>query len=144
LGDAQSEDPETPKTYAKVTDLRSVGDGCYMVVYTWLYTRGEILADMETDAGIPEELRGNLNQRWPESADYDYMFSTNRTVTLWDTAICLAPDHVVSRIHDSLVYITRPSECWILDINDFRVRWMEKIVELEVPLTPPGSRGSDS
>lgn len=109
LGDTQSEDPEDPKAYAKVSDLRSVGDGRYMVVYTWLYTRDEVLADMETEAGIPEELSENLKQRWPENADYDYMFSTNWTVTLWDTAICLAPDTWLRR-YVTARSITRPSE----------------------------------
>lgn len=121
--------------YAKVSDLRSLGDGRYMVVYTWLYTREEIMAEFQIDNGLPEHLRKNLEKRWPEDAHYHYMFSTNRTVTLWDTAISPASEAVVSRVCYSSVYSTTPSTRWIWSVENPRFHWMKKILNLNVSQT---------
>jgi hypothetical protein len=121
-------DPEDdPQCYARVSDLRSLDDGRYMVVYTWLYTRAEILADLETGAGIDQDDLDMLKETWPSRAPFRYMLSTNRTVTLWDTAITHAPAPVGSSICDRSIYVTRPEERWIADINDPEVGWMRSI-----------------
>ncbi|KAL4883379.1 nucleoside phosphorylase domain-containing protein [Aspergillus karnatakaensis] len=129
-----SQNPDDSKAYAKVTDLRAVGDGRYMVVYTWLYTREEIIEDMETGDGDLDACHANLEERWPKDAEYEYMFSTNRTVTLWNTAISLAPEDVQAKICDSYVYITKitaPSERWIEEIGAYRVRWLQRILQMD-------------
>ncbi|KAL6228853.1 hypothetical protein BDW75DRAFT_226121, partial [Aspergillus navahoensis] len=119
--------------YAKVTDLRDLKDGRFMVVYTWLYTREEISEEYTGNNGVSLHLQENLEQRWPETAEFGYMLSSNRTVTLWDTAICRAPEEVASRICDSFVYLTTPSKNitrnrWIYSVKDPRVRWLANIL----------------
>ncbi|KAL2838353.1 hypothetical protein BJX68DRAFT_272684 [Aspergillus pseudodeflectus] len=128
--DSEDDAEDDPKAYAKVSDLRSLGDGWYMVVYAWLYTRAEILADLERRAGIDQGDLDMLKEKWPSAAPFQYMLSTNRTVTLWDTAITRAPASVVSRICDSSIYVTRPSVRWIADINDPEIEWMRSIFDM--------------
>ncbi|KAL3455866.1 hypothetical protein BJX64DRAFT_54243 [Aspergillus heterothallicus] len=120
--DSEDDFDEDPKAYAKVSDLRCLGDGRYMVVYTWLYTREEILAELPSKEGL-----AMLQTNWPETAPFDYMLSTNRTATLWDTAITRAPESVVSRICPTSVYVTRRFERYIADIDDERLEWMREI-----------------
>ncbi|KAH8431691.1 uncharacterized protein LDX57_009345 [Aspergillus melleus] len=121
---------EQPDGYAKVSDLRSLENGRYMVTYTWLYTREEIMAEFQTEDGFPPHLRKNLEQRWPEDAHYHYMISTNRTITLWDTAVSLAPEEVVSRVCYSSIYSTTPTKRWIWSVENPGFRWMRKILAL--------------
>ncbi|KAJ0422926.1 hypothetical protein BJY00DRAFT_279104 [Aspergillus carlsbadensis] len=128
--DSEDDSEGDPEAYAKVSDLRSLEDGRYMVVYTWLYTRAEIIADLETRAGISQDDLDMLKGRWPTTAPFRYMLSTNRTVTLWDTAITRAPASVVSSICDSSIYVTRPLERWIADINDPKIGWMRSIFDM--------------
>jgi hypothetical protein len=117
--------------YAKVSDLRNLNDGRYMVAYTWLYTREEVIAELQTEDGLPERFREHISRRWPINADYRYMFSTNRTVTLWDTAISRAPEEVTSRICYSSIYSTTPSTRWIWSVDNPRFRWMKKILDMD-------------
>jgi hypothetical protein len=98
-----------------------------MVGYTWLYTRAEILADLKTRKGIDQDDLDMLEEEWPTAAPFRYMLSTNRTATLWVTAITHAPDPVASSICDSSIYVTRPSERWIADIDDPEVGWIRSI-----------------
>jgi hypothetical protein len=125
---------ETPsRGYAKVTDLRKLEDGRFMVVYTWLYTRKEILEEYTGKDGVPPHLQENLDQNWPADSEFNYMLSSNRTVTLWDTALCRAPESVTSKICDSFVYVTTPSRKvrpgrWIYSVRDAKVKWLENIL----------------
>ncbi|KAL3483020.1 hypothetical protein BJX62DRAFT_245312 [Aspergillus germanicus] len=128
--DIKSDPEDDPHCHAKVSDLRSLDDGRYMVVYTWLYTRAEILADLETGTGIDQDDLDMLKETWPSAAPFRYMLSTNRTITLWDTAITHAPAPVVSSICDSSIYVTRSEERWIADINDPEVGWMRRIFNM--------------
>jgi hypothetical protein len=122
---------ERSEGYAKVSDLRSLDDGRYMVAYTWLYTREEVIAELQTENRLPERFRKHISQRWPIDADYRYMFSTNRTVTLWDTAISKAPHEVTSKICYSSIYSTTPSTRWIWSVDNPRFRWMKRILDMD-------------
>jgi hypothetical protein len=122
---------ERSEGYAKVSDLRSLDDGRYMVAYTWLYTREEVVAELQTEDGFPERFRKHISRRWPVNADYRYMFSTNRTVTLWDTAISRAPEEVTFKICYSSIYSTMPSTQWIWSIDNPQFRWMKKILDMD-------------
>jgi hypothetical protein len=113
--------------YAKISDMRSLEDERYMVVYTWLYTREEVQEEFETDGIIPEILRKNLDKRWPVDATFQYMLSTNRTVTLWDTAISRASREVVDSLCHSSIYSTTPSTRFIWSMNSRRFKWMKAI-----------------
>ncbi|KAL4936176.1 hypothetical protein BDV06DRAFT_205516 [Aspergillus oleicola] len=126
-----SNSPISRAPYAKVTDLRSVGDGRYMIVYAWLYTRDQVLEEI----GRHQKARlENINKKWPQDSQYKYILSTNRTVTLWDTVIELAPGDVVRGIHRDIVYVTmdlKKSYRYISDITKKQVKWMKEILELE-------------
>jgi hypothetical protein len=122
--EADSED------YAKISEIRRQEDGRYLVVYTWLYTREEVQAELQTDGNIPDVLRKNLNQRWPADATFQYMLSTNRTITLWDTAISPAPRDVVESLCHFSIYSTTPSARCIWSVNSPRFKWMKKIHDL--------------
>jgi len=125
----EGEDPDDdPKAYAKVSDLRCLGDGRYMVVYAWLYTREEIVAELKTRTGVVEKRDlAMLRKKWPMRAKFRYMLSTNRTVTLWNTAITTAPPSVVANVCGTSVYVTRRLERYIADIKDERLEWMRGI-----------------
>lgn len=72
---------------AKVSDIRCLDDGRYVVVYTWLYTREQIIEELEVDGKLSLRDRAHLDRMWPLGDRYRYILSTNRTITLWDTAI---------------------------------------------------------
>ncbi|EED14479.1 hypothetical protein TSTA_106890 [Talaromyces stipitatus ATCC 10500] len=118
------------KSYAKISEIRRLDDGRYVVVYTWLYRREEVQAEFETDGIIPRLLRRNLDKRWPADATFQYMLSTNRTITLWDTAISRAPRDVVESVCHSSIYSTTPSTRYIWSVNSPRFKWMKKIHDL--------------
>jgi hypothetical protein len=99
--------------------------------HSWLYTREEVIAELQTEDGLPERFREHISRRWPINADYRYMFSTNQTVTLWDTAISRAPEEVTSRIYYSSIYSTTPSTRWIWSVDNPRFRWMKKILDMD-------------
>jgi hypothetical protein len=41
-----------------------------MVAYIWLYTREEVVAELQTEDGFPERFRKYISWRWPVNADY--------------------------------------------------------------------------
>lgn len=132
LGDIVKVCLETDREdYAKISEIRCLEDGRYMVVYTWLYTREEVLAEFEANGTIPDFLRKNLDQRWPANATFRYMLSTNRTITLWDTAISRAPRVVIESLSHHFIYSTTPSKRFIWSVNNPRFNWMKKIRDLE-------------
>jgi hypothetical protein len=122
---------EEREDIAKVSDIRRLDDGRYVVVYTWVYTREQVAAELETDGVLPERRRKNLDQRWPADAHYRYMMSTNRTITLWDTAISRAPYEVTARLCHSSIYSTTSSERRIWSVENPRIKWARKILELD-------------
>lgn len=117
--------------YAKVSEMKHLEDGRYMVVYTWLYTREEIRAEFEIDGTVPDLLQKNMDERWPANATFRYMLSTNRTITLWDTAISRAPRDVIESVSHRFIYSTTPSKRFIWSVNHARFNWMKKICDLE-------------
>ncbi|KAL3712530.1 hypothetical protein TMatcc_001229 [Talaromyces marneffei ATCC 18224] len=117
--------------YAKIIEIRRLEDGRHMVVYTWLYTREEIQTEFEIDGTLPDLLQKNLDQRWPANATFRYMLSTNRTITLWDTAISRAPRDVIESLSRRFIYSTTPSKRFIWSVNNPRFNWMKKICDLE-------------
>ncbi|CRG92698.1 hypothetical protein PISL3812_09763 [Talaromyces islandicus] len=118
------------ESYAKISDIRGLDDGRYMVVYTWLYTREEVQEEFETDGIIPEVLRKNLERRWPADATFQYILSTNCTVTLWDTAISRAPSEVVESLCHSSIFSTTRLTRAIWSMNSPRFKWMKVIHNL--------------
>lgn len=116
---------------AKVSDVRWLDDGRFVVVYCWLYTREEILDELHVDGAIPSSALANLNQMWPPHVPYKYMLSTNRTITLWDTAIDRALQKVSFGLCYSAIYSTTPTSRRIWSIENKRFQWMKKILHYE-------------
>lgn len=90
----------------------------------------QIIAEFQIENGFPQHLLKNLEQMWPEDAQYHYMISTNRTITLWDTAVLLALEEVVSRLCYSSIYSTTPTKRWIWSVENSGCRWVRKILAL--------------
>ncbi|KAL2217281.1 hypothetical protein M432DRAFT_617428 [Thermoascus aurantiacus ATCC 26904] len=120
-----------PEEYAKVSDLRRLEDGRFVVVYTWLYTRQDIESELQIDGALSENFHQHLDQRWPTQSAYKYMLSTNCTITLWDTAIRRAPNHVTDKICQTSIYSTTPSARKIWSANNPSFKWMKQIFALE-------------
>jgi hypothetical protein len=115
-------------SFAKVSDIRFLGDGRYTVVYTWLYTREQVAEELEVDGTVPPCSRAHLDKMWPLGDRYEYMLSTNRTITLWDTAISRAPEGVASALCYSAVYSTTPTSRRIWSVENSRFKWMKRIL----------------
>lgn len=119
--------------YAKVSDIRHLGDGRFAVVYAWLYTRKDVISEFLVDGKLSRESRRHINHNWPHDAHYSYMVSTNRTITLWDTAIRAAPKYVLNEICQELVYRTTPRMRRMSSIHDRPMKWMKEILNLPCP-----------
>lgn len=130
-GDIVNVDTGHSTAFAKVSDIRSLDDGRFVVVYCWLYTREDILDELKIDGALPSSALANLNQMWPPGVRYSYMLSTNRTITIWDTAIERVPPEVSFSLCYSAVYSTTPTSRRIWSIDNKRFRWMKKILHLE-------------
>lgn len=126
-------DVDTGK-YAKVSEIRHYDEKRYVVIYTWLYTREEVETELRTRDGIMPESQRYLDRKWPSDARYKYMFSTNRTVSIWDTAICLAPKEETDKICYHQIYETTPSARRIWNVENRGFKWMRQIVQLEATL----------
>ena len=50
----------------------------------------------------------HLDRMWPLKVRYKYMLSTNRTITIWDTAIERVPDSISKSLCYSAIYSTTP------------------------------------
>ena len=116
--------------YVKVSDIRHLDDGRFVVVYTWLYTRKDIISELLLDGKFSREDQHYINQNWPYDAQYRYMVSTNRSITLWDTAIRPAPKHVFNETCQDFVYRTISCMRRISPIHDRSVKWMKEMLEL--------------
>lgn len=69
-GDVVSVDVGHGRGYAKVSDLRSINDGRYIVVYTWLYTRDEVDEELQVDGNLSPSSRAHLDKMWSSKARY--------------------------------------------------------------------------
>ena len=120
-GDIVNVDTGHSAAPAKVSDVRWLDDGRFVVVYCWLYTREEILDELQIDGAISAPALANLDQMWPPSVPYKYMLSTNRTITLWDTVIERAPHEVSFSLCYSAIYSTTPTSrrIWSIEKNGF-------------------------
>jgi hypothetical protein len=126
--------------YAKISEMRQLDDGRVLVVYTWLYTRAEVENELQMDGEVPSVLRRHLDQCWPIHAGYRYMLSTNRTITLWDTAVERAPHEVTGNLSATSIYSTTASSRHIWSVRNSKFRWMRHILELH----PDHSEAGDS
>lgn len=123
--------------FAKVSELCPFHSDQFAVVCVWLYSREEIAEDLIRNNISSDKTSWHLlNERWSsEQGRYDgdeYMLSTKRTIALWDaTVIKCAPDAVATKICQSFIYNTDPSERSICDVNDPTWRWMKKILTLK-------------
>lgn len=122
--------------FAKVSDLRRLPDGRYVVVYAWLYTRGEICREFERGGVLTPRSRNHINKMWPLDTSRKFMLSTNRTITLWDTAIAKAPENVTAGVFDDKIYSTTARSRRIVNVNDSHFKWMKEILRMK-----PGERG---
>lgn len=129
-GDVVNVDTGHKSAPAKVSEIRSLGNGRFVVVYCWLYTRQDVLEELKVDGCVPSSATAHLNQMWPTGARFRYMLSTNRTITIWDTAIGHVPQEVLLDICHSAIYSTTPTSRRIWSVENKRYRWMKKILHL--------------
>lgn len=120
--------------YAKTSEMRRLNNVRYGVIYTWLYTREGVEPELQIGSLLSKEFRKSLDRWWPTNAPYRYMFSANRTVTLWDTAISQAPEEAITKICYSSIYSTTIFTRWVWSVDDTRFRWMKRIVKLDAPI----------
>lgn len=73
----------------------------------------------------------HLDKMWPLKARYKYMLSTNRTITLWDTAIERAPGSTLESLCYSAIYSTTPRSRRIWSVENTRFKWMKRILLLD-------------
>jgi hypothetical protein len=59
--------------FAKVSDLRSLPDGRYVVVYAWLYTRDEIAQELQVNGKLPLHTEVHLDRMWPVNSEHKFM-----------------------------------------------------------------------
>ncbi|KAJ5263153.1 hypothetical protein N7478_010758 [Penicillium angulare] len=130
-GDIVNVDTGHSTAPAKPSEIRSLGDGRFVVVYCWLYTREDILGELKIDGAVPLSALANLNQMWPPGVRYSYMLSTNRTISIWDTAIERVPPEISSSLCYSAIYSTTPTSRRIWSIDNKRFQWMKRILHLE-------------
>lgn len=109
--------------YAKATEMKRYDERRYIVVYTWLYTREEVGSELQIGGVMPDSFQKYLDRKWPGSACHKYMFSTNRTLSIWDTVICRAPKEVRAKICDDAIYQTTQTERKILSKKYHGMNW---------------------
>lgn len=117
--------------YAKVSELRRLSDGRYVIVYAWLYTRSQIARELEVDAKLPAHALLYLDTMWPPNAAHKLMLSTNRTITMWDTAIAKAPQSITTSICQYAIYNTTTLLRQIVSVDHPRFHWMRNILTMK-------------
>ncbi|KAJ5902764.1 hypothetical protein N7495_003292 [Penicillium taxi] len=117
--------------YAKVSDLRHLSDGRYVVVYAWLYTRNEIARELEVDARLPAHALVHFDSMWPPNTEHKLMLSTNRTITIWDTAIAKAPKKIATSICQYAIYNTTPLSRRIVRVDHPNFQWMREVLTMK-------------
>ncbi|KAJ5799034.1 uncharacterized protein N7503_006539 [Penicillium pulvis] len=116
---------------AKVSDLRRLSDGRYIIVYAWLHTRNEITRELEVDSKLPAHALVHLDSMWPPNAAHKLMLSTNRTITIWDTAIAKAPKKIRTSICQYAIYNTTPLSRRIVSVNRPKFEWVRAILTMK-------------
>lgn len=111
--------------YAKVSNLRCLGDGRYIIVYMWLYTRYEITQELQVNGRMSPNAKTHINKMWPANSRDQYILSTNRTITLWDTAIEKAPAVIANSLCRDAFYSTTSKSRRIVEVCDPRYKWMK-------------------
>lgn len=114
------------QNYAKVSDLRRLNDGRYIIVYMWLYTRYEIAQELQVNGKMSPNAETHINKMWPADSRNQYILSTNRTITLWDTAIEKAPAVIVNSLCQDAFYSTTSKSRRIVEVGNPRYKWMKK------------------
>jgi hypothetical protein len=66
--------------YARVSDMRHLDDGRYVVEYMRLYTREEIEKELQKDPVLPECFQEHLDQRWPTHAHYKFILNGGHSI----------------------------------------------------------------
>lgn len=120
--------------FAKISDMRRGDDGRHVFVYTWLYTRDEVVEEFREGGDMSERSRKYLGRMWPAEAPYKYMFSTGRIVTVWDHALKRASEEVTSQICMERIYNQHKRQ--IFSVDEPGQLWMKRILELEPPELP--------
>ncbi|KAJ9651635.1 hypothetical protein H2201_009268, partial [Coniosporium apollinis] len=115
---------------AKIIEMRDLEDGRYMVVFAWYYTRADIKRELKPKRRRSKQLCNSLDRYWPPNAPYEYMLSTDRIITLWDTVQRKAPSDVLNAICADAFYIITGSKREVCESSDPRYKWMEKILDL--------------
>ena len=115
---------------AKVSEIKGLSDGRWLLVLFWYYTRREIEEELKVGCKIPGYHRDHLERLWPSNAQYTYMLSNNRTITMWDTAQRKATPEVMQMISTDSVYITTNSIRRIYEKSELDSRWMKDILDL--------------
>ncbi|KAJ9653448.1 hypothetical protein H2201_009141, partial [Coniosporium apollinis] len=95
---------------AKIIEMRDLEDGRYVVVFAWYYTRADIKRELKPKRRRSKQLCNSLDRYWPPNAPYEYMLSTDRIITLWDTAQRKAPSDVLNAICADAFYIITGSK----------------------------------
>jgi hypothetical protein len=67
---------------AKISSIKSLPDGRWLLVLVWYYSRPEIAQEFNVGRKIPKDRREHLNRFWPADAPYTHMLSNNRTITM--------------------------------------------------------------
>jgi hypothetical protein len=111
--------------YAKVSDLRRLGDGRYIVVYMWLYTRDEIAQELQLNGRMSPSAEAHIKKMWPADSWNRYILSTNRTITLWDTAIEKASAVIANSLCQDSFYSTTSNSRRIVEVSNPRYKWMK-------------------
>ncbi|KAJ5643564.1 uncharacterized protein N7484_006071 [Penicillium longicatenatum] len=117
--------------YAKVSDLRRLSDGRYVIVYAWLYTRNEIARQLEVDAKLPAHAPVHLDSMWRPNAEHKMMLSTNRTMMIWDTAIAKAPKKITMSTCQYAIYNTTPLSRRIVSVDRPYFQWVRAILTMK-------------
>ena len=60
---------------AKISKIRAVGDGRYLVLLAWCYTRQDMQKEFPSRPNF-------VDSHWPSNAQYKYMLSSNWTITM--------------------------------------------------------------
>ncbi|KAF3405659.1 hypothetical protein F1880_010339 [Penicillium rolfsii] len=122
--------------FAKVSDLRRLPDGRYVVVYTWLYQRSEIAQELEINEQLSTHATVHLDTMWPLHAEYKFILSTNRTITIWDTAIGRAAKETTASICQYAIYSTTLKSRRIVSVDQPGFQWMREILLLKTEHEP--------
>lgn len=122
---------ENREDFAKVCDLRRLSDGRYVVVYAWLYTRQEVCQEAQVDGKLAIRSKAHIDEMWPLNASHRFLLSTNRTITMWDTAIAKAPERITAGVCKYAIYSTTVNSRRIVSVDHHHFKWMKAALEMQ-------------